>query len=97
MAALSITKRAFSLFKRPFLPARESFKSARALSITSYKRKLFGEDSVEKATHAHSKLLSKKDTLYEFECKCYQFKNVSSLLIDQEISEVYVTALVCFL
>ena len=77
MAALSITKRAFSLFKRPFLPARESFKSARALSITSYKRKLFGEDSVEKATESHSKILSKKDTLYEFECKfCYQFKNV---------------------
>lgn len=69
MAALSMTKRAISLFKRPFLPARESFKSARALSITSYKRKLFGLESVEKATDAHSKLLTEKDTLYEFECK----------------------------
>lgn len=64
-----MTKRAISLFKRPFLPARESFKSARALSITSYKRKLFGLESVEKATDAHSKLLTEKDTLYEFECK----------------------------
>jgi len=73
MATLSITKRAFSIFKRPFLPAGESFKSARALSITSYKRKLFGEESVEKATDAHSKLLTEKDTLYEFECKFCQF------------------------
>ena len=73
MAALSITKRAFSLFKRPFLPARESFKSARALSITSYKRRFFGDESVEKAKDAHSKLLTEKDTLYEFECKFYLF------------------------
>jgi len=81
MAALSITKRPFPLFKRPFLPPRESFKSARALSITSYKRRLFGKESVEKPTDAHSKLLSEKDTLYEFECKFDQFGKVSSLII----------------
>lgn len=69
MAALSISKRAVSLFKRPFLPVGESFKSARALSITSNKSKFFGQESVGKATDAHSKLLTEKDTLYEFECK----------------------------
>ena len=52
--------------------------SARTLSISSYKRnedsqsffsKIIGSGSVEKATDAHSKVLTERETLYEFECK----------------------------
>lgn len=82
-----MTKRAISLFQRPLLPVRESFISARAFSITSYKRREESEGffskimhSVEKATDAHSKVLTERDTLYEFECKLYIVENISSLI-----------------
>ncbi|CAH3108504.1 LOW QUALITY PROTEIN: protein NipSnap homolog 1-like [Pocillopora verrucosa] len=73
MAAISVAKRATLLFRRSILPGREGFVSVRALSVTSGKRKeesffstLFGSQ-VEKPTDAHSKVLTEKETLYEFE------------------------------
>lgn len=98
MAALSISKRAVSLFKRPFLPVGESFKSARALSITSNKSKFFGQELVGKATDAHSKLLTEKDTLYEFECKVLSIrKRLHCLILYQKIMEAAFTAFDYFL
>ena len=52
--------------------------SARALSVSSCKSsddsqgllsKILGLGPVEKATAAHSKVLTERETLYEFECK----------------------------
>ena len=84
-----MTKRTISLFRRPFLPVRESFISARALSISSFKRKeesegllskILGIQSVEKATDAHSKVLTERDTLYEFECKFIAIDSILSVI-----------------
>ena len=98
MAALSISKRAVSLFKRPFLPVGESFKSARTLSITSNKSKFFGQELVGKATDAHSKLLTEKDTLYEFECKVLSIrKRLHRLILYQKNMEAAFTAFNNFL
>ena len=73
-----MTKLATSLFQRSVLPVGESFISVRALSVSSKRRddseslfsRLLGLQ-VEKATDAHSKVLTEKETLYEFECKFY--------------------------
>lgn len=74
----TLGKRAFSLLQRSLFPVRESFVAARNLSIsTCYRRedsqslftKILGVGSLEKATDAHSKVLTERETLYEFECK----------------------------
>ena len=86
MATLSATRRAFSLLQRSLFPVRESFLSARTLSVSSYKgkedsegliSKILGLGSVEKATDAHSKVLTERETLYEFECKSNLAKTIT--------------------
>ena len=88
MATPSMTKRAFSLLQRSLFPVRESFVSARALSVSSYRSKedsqgllskFLGGGTVEKATDAHSKVLTERETLYEFECKL-SLRSVTKLI-----------------
>ena len=78
MAASFLTKRTFSLLKGAFFPAREGFVSARAFSVSLSRSKddsqgllakILGVGSLEKAIDAHSKVLTERETLYEFECK----------------------------
>ena len=78
MAASFLTKRTFSLLKRTSFPVREGFVSARAFSVSLSRSKddsqgllakILGVGSLEKAIDAHSKVLTERETLYEFECK----------------------------
>ena len=83
-----LTKRTFSLLRRIVFPVREGFASARGLSISISRSKedsqglfanIFGLGSLEKATDAHSKVLTERETLYEFECKFIALVTVSLL------------------
>lgn len=78
MAAALLTKRTFSLLKGTFFPVREGFVSARGFSVSLSRSeddsqglfaKILGVGSLEKAIDAHSKVLTERETLYEFECK----------------------------
>jgi len=92
MAASFLTKRTFSLLKGAFFPAREGFVSARAFSVSLSRSKddsqgllakILGVGSLEKAIDAHSKVLTERETLYEFE-----FNDVKPECIEEYVALV---------
>lgn len=92
MAASFLTKRTFSLLKGTFFPVREGFVSARAFSVSLSRSKddsqgllakILGVGSLEKAIDAHSKVLTERETLYEFE-----FNDVKPECIEEYVALV---------